>query len=118
MEECVHLLVCFSLDSLRSSEVGFLRHKQDGLNKKQAGEDFYFLQKIMPMGNYFELNSTTVHPSSRTSDRVPFGTGPIINQYLKHPDPFESLLVDISIVEKEIDPLKKRRMQRRQRKQR
>ena len=30
---------------------------------------------------------------------------PIINQYLKHPDPFESLLVDISIVEKEIDPL-------------
>jgi hypothetical protein len=59
---------------------------QGGMNKKQAGEDFYFLQKIMPMGNYFELNSTCVFPSSRPSDRVPFGTGPIINQYLQNVD--------------------------------
>jgi len=59
--------------------------KQGGMNKKQAGEDFYFLQKIMPIGNYYELNTTTVYPSSRPSDRVPFGTGPIINQYLEKP---------------------------------
>ena len=59
---------------------------QGGMNKKQAGEDFYFLQKIMPMGNYFELTTTTVFPSSRPSDRVPFGTGPIINQYLNNPE--------------------------------
>ncbi len=57
---------------------------QGGMNRKQAGEDFYFLQKIMPMGNYFELNSTAVFPSSRPSDRVPFGTGPIIYQYLQN----------------------------------
>ncbi|TFH29640.1 MAG: hypothetical protein E4G98_03475, partial [Promethearchaeota archaeon] len=30
---------------------------------------------------------------------------PIINQYLKNPDPFESLLADIKIIEKEIEPL-------------
>jgi hypothetical protein len=59
---------------------------QGGMNKRQAGEDFYFLQKIMSMGNYFELNTTTVFPSSRTSNRVPFGTGPIINQYLQSPE--------------------------------
>lgn len=30
---------------------------------------------------------------------------PVINQYLKHPDPFESLLVDVNIIEKEVEPL-------------
>ena len=30
---------------------------------------------------------------------------PLINQFLKRPDPFESLLADINIVEKEIEPI-------------
>lgn len=30
---------------------------------------------------------------------------PIINQYLKNPDPFESMLADIKIIEKEMEPL-------------
>ncbi len=30
---------------------------------------------------------------------------PVINQYLKSPDPFESILADIKIIEKEIEPL-------------
>ncbi len=46
-----------------------------GMNRKQAGEDFYFIQKLVPLGGYFSLNSTTVHPSPRESLRVPFGTG-------------------------------------------
>ena len=46
-----------------------------GMNRKTAGEDFYFLHKIFPLGNFTELNSTRVIPSSRISDRVPFGTG-------------------------------------------
>lgn len=46
-----------------------------GMNRKQAGEDFYFIQKLAPMGGYFSLNSTTVCPSPRESFRVPFGTG-------------------------------------------
>lgn len=59
--------------------------QQGGMNSKQAGEDFYFLQKIMPMGNYQELNTTTVFPSSRPSDRVPFGTGPTIYNHAINP---------------------------------
>ncbi|MHA1611135.1 MAG: hypothetical protein ACTSVZ_10185 [Promethearchaeota archaeon] len=30
---------------------------------------------------------------------------PVINQFLKNPDPFESMLADIKIIEKEIEPL-------------
>jgi hypothetical protein len=46
-----------------------------GMNRKQAGEDFYFIQKLVPEGEYFSLNTTAVHPSPRPSFRVPFGTG-------------------------------------------
>jgi hypothetical protein len=46
-----------------------------GMNRKQAGEDFYFIQKLIPAGGYFSLNTTIVHPSPRSSSRVPFGTG-------------------------------------------
>ncbi len=54
--------------------------KQGGMNRRKAGEDFYFLQKIIQLGSYFDLNSTTVIPSPRTSDRVPFGTGAAIKK--------------------------------------
>lgn len=46
-----------------------------GMNRRKAGEDFFFLQKIFPMGGFYYLNTTTVYPSARVSDRVPFGTG-------------------------------------------
>jgi Glycosyl transferase family 2 len=49
--------------------------KAGGMNRRQAGEDFYFVQKLVPSGGYFNLNSTTVYPSPRISTRVPFGTG-------------------------------------------
>ncbi len=54
---------------------------QGGMNRKKAGEDFYFLHKIFPLGNFIELNSTRVVPSSRISDRVPFGTGAAIKRF-------------------------------------
>lgn len=54
--------------------------KQGGMNKRKAGEDFYFLQKVIPLGNYTELNTTKVFPSPRSSDRVPFGTGVAIQK--------------------------------------
>lgn len=47
-----------------------------GMGKYQGGEDFYFLQKVFPLGKTIELNTTAVYPASRLSDRVPFGTGP------------------------------------------
>lgn len=60
--------------------------KQGGMNRKQAGEDFYFLNKIFPLGGTFELNSVCVYPSSRISDRVPFGTGPALAKIINDND--------------------------------
>lgn len=48
---------------------------QGGMNKRQAGEDFYFLQKLIATGRYATLQSTQVYPSPRFSGRTPFGTG-------------------------------------------
>lgn len=59
-------------------------HKQGGMNKRKAGEDFYFLQKIIPLGNFSEINSTVVYPSPRVSDRVPFGTGKAMSNWLEN----------------------------------
>ena len=56
--------------------------KQGGMNKRKAGEDFYFIHKIIALGNFTELNSTKVIPSPRSSDRVPFGTGRAIQEWL------------------------------------
>ena len=58
--------------------------KQGGMNKRKAGEDFYFLQKIFPLGNVRNINTTTVFPSGRPSDRVPFGTGKAVTEMLKN----------------------------------
>ena len=57
--------------------------KQGGMNRRQAGEDFYFLHKLSQLGEIGELNSTCVYPSGRLSDRVPFGTGPALQKWMK-----------------------------------
>jgi hypothetical protein len=57
---------------------------QGGMNKRKAGEDFYFLQKVIPLGHYAELNTAFVYPSPRASQRVPFGTGASIDKMLKN----------------------------------
>lgn len=53
-----------------------------GMNRRKAGEDFYFLHKVAPLGKYYEINTTSVYPSSRTSHRVPFGTGKAQQKWL------------------------------------
>lgn len=55
--------------------------RQGGMNKRKAGEDFYFLHKIIPLGGFGEVNTTRVIPSPRVSDRVPFGTGRAVGDY-------------------------------------
>jgi glycosyltransferase involved in cell wall biosynthesis len=57
--------------------------KRGGMNRRQAGEDFYFLQNLAQIGRVGEITSTCVHPSARLSDRVPFGTGPILQKWMK-----------------------------------
>jgi glycosyltransferase involved in cell wall biosynthesis len=88
--------------------------KQGGMNKRKAGEDFYFLHKIMPLGNFSEINTTTVYPSSRASNRVPFGTGKAVNDWYKQKekvfytynpvifDELEALMQQISRLDKGI----------------
>ena len=55
--------------------------KQGGMNQRKAGEDFYFLHKIIPLGNFHNITSTKVIPSARISDRVPFGTGRAMQEH-------------------------------------
>lgn len=56
--------------------------KQGGMNTRKAGEDFYFIHKMIPLGGIGEINSTSISPSDRISDRVPFGTGHAIQKYI------------------------------------
>ncbi|MFT5465003.1 MAG: glycosyltransferase involved in cell wall biosynthesis [Verrucomicrobiales bacterium] len=56
---------------------------QNGMNRKKAGEDFYFLHKFTPLNAVEELNSTRVIPSPRISDRVPFGTGKAVGDWIE-----------------------------------
>lgn len=58
-----------------------------GMVKNQAGEDFYFIQKLLPMGGLFNLASACVYPSPRISERVPFGTGPVIRSLVNDGEP-------------------------------
>ncbi len=58
----------------------YLRH--GGMNRRKAGEDFYFLHKLMTHNRVTELTEATVYPSPRASHRVPFGTGRAIGQTL------------------------------------
>ncbi len=46
-----------------------------GMNRRQAAEDFYFLQQLAKTTGVEMLAGTVVRPSARFSARVPFGTG-------------------------------------------
>lgn len=75
--------------------------QQGGMNRRKAGEDFYFLHKFTALGHFSELNSTRIIPSPRPSHRVPFGTGRAVREMLETggtyltyaPDSFEDLRV-------------------------
>ncbi len=56
--------------------------KTEGMNKRKAAEDFYFLEKLAKNFSIASINSTTVYPSPRASWRVPFGTGQRVNRFL------------------------------------
>ncbi|MDX1434044.1 MAG: hypothetical protein R3286_16500 [Gammaproteobacteria bacterium] len=51
----------------------YARH--GGMNRRRAGEDFYFLNKLMAIGAVSENRATRVRPGVRASERTPFGTG-------------------------------------------
>lgn len=53
-----------------------------GFPKKNAGEDFYLLNKLRKLGNIISINGLPIQLSTRASQRVPFGTGPAIQKIL------------------------------------
>jgi len=75
--------------------------KQGGMNTRQAGEDFYFLQKLFYLENYYELNSAFVYPSARISDRVVFGTGPAIQKIYWNGEPLNVYCLDSFLIFKD-----------------
>jgi len=56
--------------------------KVEGMNRKKAAEDFYFMEKLAKNFEIENITSTTVYPSSRKSWRVPFGTGQRVRRFL------------------------------------
>ena len=68
-----------ALGSAICCRVGAYR-KSGGFDRRQAGEDFYLLQRLAKCGKIAIHPECTVFPSPRLSDRVPFGTGPAIRQ--------------------------------------
>jgi glycosyltransferase involved in cell wall biosynthesis len=65
-----------------------------GMNKRKAGEDFYFLSKLAKAGKIDYIKETSVYPSARVSTRVPFGTGKRIERFLSGNCREEYLLYD------------------------
>lgn len=55
-----------------------------GMNRRLAGEDFYFLQQLHKVAGVAPLAGTTVYPAPRASQRVPFGTGRAVGDMLVH----------------------------------
>lgn len=57
--------------------------KQGGMNRRQAGEDFYFLHKLTQFGRLCDIEDAFVYPSGRVSNRVPFGTGAAMTKWME-----------------------------------
>jgi hypothetical protein len=64
--------------------------KEGGMNRRQGGEDFYFIQKVAQRGNFSQCNATCVFPSPRPSHRVPFGTGPVVRKLSEDKGPLKT----------------------------
>lgn len=59
---------------------------QGGMNRRKAGEDFWFMLKLMMAGEISAITEATVYPSSRVSFRVPFGTGRAMSEMVEKED--------------------------------
>jgi len=66
--------------------------KVRGFPRREAGEDFYLLNKLAKVGIVLELEASPdcqpIEIEARRSDRVPFGTGAAVNKItaLSHPE--------------------------------
>ena len=58
-----------------------------GFPRREAAEDFYLLNKLAKVGDVRRLSGDPIRLSSRSSFRVPFGTGAAVGRLLEAPDP-------------------------------
>ncbi|MDX8414015.1 MAG: glycosyltransferase family A protein [Mariprofundales bacterium] len=87
--------------------------RQGGMNRRQAGEDFYFLHKMAQRGAVGHCRKAVVYPSPRVSRRTPFGTGQAMATWLEgsqtswssyHPQAFIDLAVMVDQIDAMYDP--------------
>lgn len=84
-----------------------------GMNRRCAGEDFYFLQQLAKTGPIHRVSPIAmVYPASRPSQRVPFGTGRSVIEFqedseaacrLYHPESFRLLKGWLETVESHLE---------------
>ena len=67
--QCLHTIgSCFAVTAEAYAKMG-------GMARRQAGEDFYFLQKLALQSKVASVDEPIVFPAPSVSERVPFGTG-------------------------------------------
>jgi hypothetical protein len=88
-----------------------------GVPKRQAGEDFYLLDKLAKVGKLGRPRGEAITIAARRSPRVPFGTGPRVERILKEqqalvacPEAFRTLGallrgLDLVALERRAEPL-------------
>jgi len=71
--------------------------KVRGFPRRQAGEDFYLLNKLAKVGSIRQLSEATecgpIEIAARLSDRVPFGTGAAVTRMVEMNDPAREFLL-------------------------
>lgn len=59
----------------------YARH--GGMNRRKAGEDFYFLHKLARERPLAHISGVSVYPSPRMEARAPFGTGQAVSDWYR-----------------------------------
>jgi hypothetical protein len=99
---CYELFLHYYVLSLKYSKSPFANHtigstiicdyeayiNVQGMNKRKAAEDFYFIEKLSKKYKIHPIKNATVYPSNRVSLRVPFGTGQRIKRFLTNDDEY------------------------------
>ena len=75
--QCLHTIgSCLAVTAETYARMG-------GMARRQAGEDFYFLQKLALQSKVASVDKPIVFPSPSVSERVPFGTGRSVKRIIE-----------------------------------
>ena len=75
--QCLHTIgSCLAVTAETYARMG-------GMARRQAGEDFYFLQKLALQSKVASVDKPIVFPAPSVSERVPFGTGRSVKKIIE-----------------------------------